>query len=101
MSTLPMLVRNARFGTSLDTSYVFEDHIQRALVDSYSSLSLPMIAEEVANKYDIKRDDVDEFALRSFKNWKAGNLMKFSKNLRLFHKYLFYSKEIFGRTKTI
>lgn len=73
MSSLPMLVRNARFGTALGTSYVFEDHIQRGLVDSHTGLSLPKIAEEVAKKYQIRREDVDEFALSSLRKWKAGN----------------------------
>lgn len=75
MSTLPMLVRNIRFGTTLGTPYVFEDHIQGELMDSYNGLTLPGIAEELARKYKIERTEVDEFALASHLKWEAGDYL--------------------------
>lgn len=72
MSSLPMLVRSVRFGTALGTPYVFEDHINTDLVDSQSGLSLVKVAEQLAKKYKIGREEADDFALNSHLRWKKG-----------------------------
>lgn len=72
MSALPMLVRNVRFGTALGKSYRFEDHIQRQITDSYTGLTMQKMVEDLAKRYGVSRDDVDEFASQSHLKWKAG-----------------------------
>ncbi|CAH2240890.1 jg9627 [Pararge aegeria aegeria] len=71
MSSLPFLVRNVRFGSSLGVSYNFEDHIKGQVLDSYTDLTLQKLAEIVAEKYRISREMADDFAYKSFLKWKA------------------------------
>lgn len=75
MSTLPMLVRNVRFGTALGTNYLFEDHIKKLFPDSYTGLTMQKMAEESAKKHKVTREEVDEFALNSHLKWAAGKWM--------------------------
>ncbi|CAK1550245.1 unnamed protein product [Leptosia nina] len=79
MSALPMLVRDVRFGTTLNKSYVIEDYIQKPLLDTYTGLSQYDIAEKIAKQRNITREDVDRFAFGSYLKWKAAqdeNLFK-------------------------
>ncbi|XP_063830316.1 3-ketoacyl-CoA thiolase, mitochondrial-like [Ostrinia nubilalis] len=76
MSALPFLVKNVRFGSSLGSNYTFEDHIQKQFLDSYSGLTLQRMAEDLAKKYGIKRQEVDEFAFNSHMKWKAAQESK-------------------------
>ncbi|XP_013137064.1 PREDICTED: 3-ketoacyl-CoA thiolase, mitochondrial-like [Papilio polytes] len=73
MSSLPMLVRNVRFGTTLGVKYQMEDHIKKQIIDSYCGLSLEEIAELVAKKYKLSRDEVDQYALQSHLKWKLAH----------------------------
>ncbi|XP_047517046.1 3-ketoacyl-CoA thiolase, mitochondrial-like isoform X1 [Pieris napi] len=70
MSSLPMLVRNVRFGTSLGTPYLMEDHIKTPFLDTYTGTTLQKTAENIAKLYGITRKDVDEFTLKSHLKWK-------------------------------
>ncbi|XP_050352656.1 3-ketoacyl-CoA thiolase, mitochondrial-like [Nymphalis io] len=70
MSSLPILVRNVRFGTTLGSSYHFEDHIKKRFLDSYTGLTLEKMAENIAVKYKISREMADNFALNSYLKWK-------------------------------
>ncbi|KAJ0174347.1 hypothetical protein K1T71_010493 [Dendrolimus kikuchii] len=71
MSSLPLLVRNVRFGTSLGVPYKLEDHIQKQLFDTSSGCSaLTKTAEDLATKYGMKREDIDTFARESYLRWK-------------------------------
>lgn len=74
MSSLPFLVRNLRFGSTLGKMYHFEDYIKTQIVDTHIGLSLHQIAENIAKRYNISREMVDRFALSSRLKWKAGNL---------------------------
>ncbi|CAH2041994.1 unnamed protein product, partial [Iphiclides podalirius] len=65
MSSLPMLVRNVRFGTILGAKYQMEDHIKRQLVDSFCGLGMDEIAENLAKRYKFSREAVDRYALES------------------------------------
>ncbi|XP_026755861.2 3-ketoacyl-CoA thiolase, mitochondrial-like [Galleria mellonella] len=71
MSSLPHLVRNVRFGSVLGISYKFEDYIKNQFLDSYSGLTLEKLAEDLAKKYQITREEIDDFALQSHLKWKA------------------------------
>lgn len=72
MSSLPMLVRNVRFGTALGTSYKLEDHIQKLQPDSYTGKTLQAMAEDLAKRFGVTKKDVDEFAVQSHLKWRKG-----------------------------
>ncbi|CAG9564316.1 unnamed protein product [Danaus chrysippus] len=79
MSSLPFLVRNMRFGSTLEKMYEFEDYIKTQIVDTHIGVSLHQIAENIAKTYNINREMVDRFALNSRLKWKAAreaNLFK-------------------------
>ncbi|TMW45735.1 hypothetical protein DOY81_009185 [Sarcophaga bullata] len=74
MSQTPYIARNMRFGTTLGANYNLEDALWAGLTDSYCKLPMALTAENLAEQYKISRERVDEFALRSQKNWeKAQN----------------------------
>ncbi|GBP63373.1 3-ketoacyl-CoA thiolase, mitochondrial [Eumeta japonica] len=73
MSQAPFAVRGVRFGTMLGSSYAFEDTLWSGLTDSYCKLPMGMTAEKLGEQFQITRDEVDQFALKSQQKWKAAN----------------------------
>ncbi|XP_048483683.1 3-ketoacyl-CoA thiolase, mitochondrial [Plutella xylostella] len=73
MSSLPLLVRNARFGTTLGAPYQLEEYISKQHRDSYSGLTLQESAEMLAKEHQVTRKEVDEFALQSHLRWNAAH----------------------------
>ncbi|MDZ4678147.1 MAG: acetyl-CoA C-acetyltransferase [Oligoflexia bacterium] len=71
MSTVPYIVRNARFGYRMGPGE-FEDYLTAALVDLYAGTPMAITAENLATKYGITRLQVDEYSLLSQKRCKAG-----------------------------
>ncbi|XP_034472235.1 3-ketoacyl-CoA thiolase, mitochondrial [Drosophila innubila] len=69
MSQTPFIARNMRFGTTLGANYNLEDALWAGLTDTYCKLPMALTAENLADQYKISRERVDEFALRSQKNW--------------------------------
>lgn len=65
MSQAPHVVRGARWGLRLGPSPPFEDSLWEALTDTYCGFSMAQTAENLAEEYDITREEVDEYALRS------------------------------------
>ncbi|RBW68568.1 thiolase family protein [Bacillus taeanensis] len=69
MSTAPYYIRNARFGYRsgngllLDPNIESQPHSQP--IEEYGDLTMGMTAENLANLYNIERQEQDEFALRS------------------------------------
>ena len=74
MSQSPFIVRDVRFGAVLGTSIQFEDALWLGLTDSYCNTPMGVTAENLATKYKIPREEVDQFALRSQTLWKKGTL---------------------------
>lgn len=72
MSQAPFIARNIRFGTTLGANYNLEDALWSGLTDTYCKLPMALTAENLAEKYNISRERVDEFSLRSQKNWEKG-----------------------------
>lgn len=70
MSQTPYTVRGARFGIALGTNPALEDALWVGLSDSFCKLPMALTAENLAEKYKIPREKVDEFALRSQQLWK-------------------------------
>ncbi len=65
MSQAPHVVRGARKGFALGANVKFEDTLWEALTDSYNGLPMAITAENLAKKYEVKREACDEFALAS------------------------------------
>lgn len=75
MSQIPFVVRNVRFGTTLGQKYEFEDALWLGLLDTYCNLPMGVTAEKLGAQYNLNRQEVDEFALRSQQLWKAGKCL--------------------------
>jgi len=71
MSQAPHVVRGARWGLRLGPSIPFEDTLWESLTDTYCGFSMAQTAENLAEEYDISREDVDSYALRSQRLAKA------------------------------
>jgi acetyl-CoA acetyltransferase family protein len=65
MSQAPHVVRGARWGLRLGPSVPFEDSLWEALTDTYCGFSMAQTAENLADEYDISREEVDGYAVRS------------------------------------
>lgn len=65
MSQAPHVVRGARWGLRLGPAVPFEDSLWEALTDTQCGFSMAQTAENLAEEYDLAREDVDEYALRS------------------------------------
>lgn len=65
MSQAPHVVRGARWGLRLGPAVPFEDSLWEALTDTYCGFSMAQTAENLADEYDLTREEVDAYALRS------------------------------------
>ncbi len=65
MTQAPHVLRGARAGYKLGQAPQLEDSLWEALVDSYIGCGMAITAENLAEKYDLSREQVDEYALRS------------------------------------
>ena len=72
MSQSPFVTREIRFGTTLGSPLQLEDSLWVGLTDSYCKTPMAVTAENLAEKYKIPREEVDQFALRSQILWKKG-----------------------------
>jgi acetyl-CoA acetyltransferase family protein len=64
MSQAPHVIRGARKGFKLGQGNI-EDSLMVALLDTYAGLYMAQTSDNLARKYDISREEQDEFALRS------------------------------------
>ena len=64
MSQAPFVVRGARKGLRLGQAPM-EDSLMVALLDSYAGLYMAQTSDNLARKYNISREDQDQYALRS------------------------------------
>jgi acetyl-CoA acetyltransferase family protein len=64
MSQAPFVIRGARKGLRLGQGNL-EDSLMVALLDTYSGYYMAQTSDNLARKYDISREQQDEFALRS------------------------------------
>lgn len=70
MSAYPHIARGLRFGVPLSVSPSLEDSLWNGLTDTYCGLPMGKTAEKLGAQYNLTREEVDEFALRSQKLWK-------------------------------
>lgn len=73
MSQAPFAVRNIRFGTTLGAPNQLEDTLWVGLTDTFCKLPMALTAEKLAEQFNVTRQEVDEFSLRSQQLWKAAN----------------------------
>jgi acetyl-CoA acyltransferase 2 len=64
MSQVPYVLRGARFGYRMGHGEL-EDYLMASLTDSYTGLPMAITAENLAERYEISRADVDGYALTS------------------------------------
>src|SRR5574340_666624 len=64
MTQAPYVIRGARTGLSLG-EHQFEDYLWESLTDSYCGCPMAVTAENLAKQYDISREQIDAYALRS------------------------------------
>jgi len=73
MSQAPHVLRGGREGWPFGKAPQVEDSLWSALTDSYCQTPMAVTAENLATKYGITREQVDEYALTSQKRWAAAN----------------------------
>jgi acetyl-CoA acyltransferase 2 len=64
MSQSPHVIRGARWGLALGQGKL-EDALWEGLTDSYNGMPMAITAENLAERYEITRQEADEFSLRS------------------------------------
>lgn len=69
MSACPYALRDIRFGTKLGKEPVLEDMMWASLTDLNIKTPMGVTAENLAEKYNLTREQVDAFSIRSQTNW--------------------------------
>jgi acetyl-CoA acyltransferase 2 len=69
MSQAPHVVRGGRDGFPFGRAPKMEDTLWECLTDSYTGAPMAITAENLAEKYDLSREDCDAYALRSQAAW--------------------------------
>lgn len=76
MSQAPFVARTVRWGIPLGANPPLIDTLTEALRDAYAGCAMGETAENLAERYGLKREEVDAFALRSqrraYEAWTAG-----------------------------
>ncbi|KAL5006384.1 hypothetical protein ScPMuIL_012899 [Solemya velum] len=73
MSMAPYAVRNIRFGTRLGQDIKFEDTLWEGLTDSLVKMPMGITAENLAAKYNITREECENYALETQQRWKRAH----------------------------
>ncbi len=68
MTQVPFVIRGARTGVRLGNNPT-SDFLWESLTDSYADIPMGVTAENLAKKFDISREEADEYALRSQQAW--------------------------------
>ncbi|XP_022661439.1 3-ketoacyl-CoA thiolase, mitochondrial-like isoform X3 [Varroa jacobsoni] len=69
MSMSPFILRDTRFGVRFGVEPSLECSLLVTLTDQLCKLPMALTAENLADKFKITRDDVDNFALQSQQRW--------------------------------
>lgn len=73
MSLSPFVQRNSRFGVKFTQAPIMECSLWSTLTDWHINTPMGVTAENLAKKYGLTRQEVDEFALMSQTRWKEAN----------------------------
>ncbi|KAF3695582.1 3-ketoacyl-CoA thiolase, mitochondrial [Channa argus] len=71
MSQAPYAVRNIRFGTKFGADLKLEDTLWAGLTDLHVKIPMGITAENLAEKYQINRENCDNYAYQTQQRWKA------------------------------
>ncbi len=71
MSQAPYAVRGTRWGTRLGTDVKMEDTLWSSLLDTFTGCTMAITAENLAEKYNVTREECDAYGLRSQQTWAA------------------------------
>jgi len=79
MSNAPYLLPKARFGYKMGDSQIVDSLIKDGLTDAFSNTHMGITAENIAERWNISREEQDKFAVKSQnKTEKAMNDGKFA-----------------------
>lgn len=73
MSASPYVLRNTRWGTKLGEDLKLEDSLWAGLTDQLVKMPMGVTAENLAEKYNISREECDAYAHQSQVRWKKAN----------------------------
>jgi acetyl-CoA acyltransferase 2 len=73
MSQAPHVIRGMRDGATFGRPPELEDSLWSCLTDSYTGFPMGITAENLAEQYEITRDDCDQYAVRSQEAWAAAH----------------------------
>ena len=68
MSAVPYYIPKARYGYKYGNSELIDGLHKDGLLDPYNEISMGVFADKTAEKYDISRQEQDDYAIRSYKN---------------------------------
>ncbi|MBF0715869.1 acetyl-CoA C-acetyltransferase [Gemelliphila palaticanis] len=77
MSQAPYISKTNRFGSKLGNTELLDSIINDGLTDAFENYHMGITAENIAEKYNISREEADNFALKS--QQKATNAIKNNK----------------------
>ncbi len=76
MSQVPFYVPDARFGLGYGNRSLVDGLVKDGLTDAYSQTSMGISGDKTAERYEISREELDAYALRSYANsaaaWEKG-----------------------------
>ena len=72
MTQVPFVIRGARTGVRLGSKPA-SDYLWESLTDQYAGLPMGVTAENLAKKFEITREEADEYSLRSQQAWANAN----------------------------
>src|SRR5690606_33002630 len=73
MSQAPHVVHGLREGARFGKAPEMKDLLWESLTDTYTGMPMAITAENLAEKYDISRDDADAYAATSQARWAAAH----------------------------
>ncbi|MBV71094.1 MAG: acetyl-CoA C-acyltransferase [Myxococcales bacterium] len=73
MSQAPHIIRGGRTGFPLGRAPEMEDSLWSCLTDTYTGMPMAITAENLAEQYEISREQCDQYALRSQQAWGQAN----------------------------
>ena len=71
MSMSPFALRDVRWGTTLGKDLSASDTLWEALTDQHIKTPMAITAENLAERFDVSKDDCDQFALSSQQRYEA------------------------------
>ena len=82
MNLCPYMLAKARTGYRMNNDKIIDGMVHDGLWDHVNDFHMGMSAELVAEKYGVSREDMDDFALKSYqKTWKAIEEGKFREEI--------------------